>query len=66
VVEDQALLAALKQAPVFGYDLDFGAWAAVGLRSNLHTSVEEAASRDCGFLVANVYIASIAGMNSDL
>jgi len=65
VIKDQSLLAALEQAPVFGYDLNFGAWAAIRLWSNLYTSVEEAASRASGFLIANVYIAAIAGMNSD-
>jgi hypothetical protein len=65
MIEDQALLTALKQAPVFGYDIHEGTRAAVGLCCDLHTSVEEAASGDRGVLSAYVDVASIARMQSN-
>ena len=59
MVEHQALLSALEQTPILWYDLNFGAWTAVGLRCDLHTSVEEAAARSRRLLVADVDVASI-------
>jgi hypothetical protein len=65
VVEDQAFLAALKQAPVLGYDVHEGTRTAVGLHSDLHASVEEATSRDCSFFLAYVDVASVTRIQSN-